>query len=55
MQESLSPLNVQNVNSIYPAASNDWAVMGLDGNKETQQESETECVFMDAVYICKVR
>ena len=28
MQECLSPLNVQNVKSIYAAASNDWAVMG---------------------------
>jgi hypothetical protein len=44
-QESLSPLNVQNEKSIYPAASNDWAVKGLDGNKETQQEFETEYVL----------
>jgi len=37
---------VQNEKSICPAASNDWAVKGLDGNKETQQEFETEYVFI---------
>ena len=28
--------------------------MGLDGNKETQKEFETEYVFMYAVYIRKL-
>ena len=51
MQESLSPLDVQNEKSIYTMASNDWAIMGLDGNKKTQQEFETEYVFTYAVYI----
>jgi hypothetical protein len=55
MQERLSPLNVQNGKSIYTAASNDWAVMGLDGNKETQQEFETKYVFTSAVYTLKLR
>jgi hypothetical protein len=50
MQERLSPLDVQNEKGIYPAASNDWASLGLDGNKETQQEFETGDVFMYAVY-----
>jgi hypothetical protein len=40
---------------IYPAGSNDWAVMGLDGNKETQQEFETEYLLIYAVYIRKLR
>jgi len=47
--------NVQNEKSIYPAASNDWAVMGLDGNEETQQEFETKYVFIYAVYTRKPR
>jgi hypothetical protein len=45
MQECPSLPNVQNWKSIYPAGSNDWAVMWLDGNKETQQEFETEYVL----------
>ena len=37
MQERFS---VQNEKGIYPAASNDWACMGLDGNKETHKSSK---------------
>ena len=51
MQERLSPLNVQNEKNIYPAASNDGAVIGLGGNEETQQEFETKYVFMYAVRV----